>query len=220
MPALHVIVGFLVVQRLAELGFARRNLRALLARGAVEVGRGHYPAMVALHAGWLLALAATIDPRTPVSLPLLAAFVLLQGGRAWVIATLGSRWTTRIVVLPGAAPIRSGPYRYLRHPNYVIVCGEMAVVPLMFGAWTLAATASVLNLLVLRARVQVENRALEQRGDGGQDRTHPNAAVHRVTDPGARVMPRARLQVENGSLGQNRTHPNAAVHRVTDRERG
>jgi len=168
MPALYVIVGFLVVQRLAELGFARRNHRALLARGAVEVGRGHYPAMVALHAGWLLALPATIDPRTAVSLPLLAVFVLLEFGRVWVIATLGSRWTTRIVVLPGAAPTRSGPYRYVRHPNYVVVCGEMAVVPLMFGAWILAVTASVLNLLVLRARLRVENRALEKFG-GDQD---------------------------------------------------
>ena len=181
MPALYVIVAFLVVQRLAELGLARRNHRALVARGAVEVGRGHYPAMVALHAGWLLALPATIDPRTAVSLPLLAVFVLLECGRVWVIATLGSRWTTRIVVLPGAAPVRHGPYRYLRHPNYVIVCGEIAVVPLMFGAWTLAATASVLNLLVLRARLQVESRALEKLG-GGQDRIHPNAAVHRATD--------------------------------------
>ncbi len=170
MPALYVIVGFLVVQRLAELCFARRNHRALRARGAVEVGRGHYPAMVALHAGWLLALPATIDSRTAVSLPLLAVFVLLECGRVWVIATLGSRWTTRIVVLPGAAPIRSGPYRYVRHPNYVIVCGEMAVVPLMFGAWILAATASVLNLLVLRARLRVENTALEQFG-GDADRT-------------------------------------------------
>ena len=168
MPALYVIVGFLVVQRLAELGFARRNHRALLARGAVEVGRGHYPAMVALHAGWLLALPATIDSRTAVSLPLLGVFVLLECGRVWVIATLGSRWTTRIVVLPGAAPIRSGPYRYVRHPNYVIVCGEMAVVPLMFGAWILAVTASALNLLVLRARLRVENRALEKFG-GDQD---------------------------------------------------
>ena len=164
MPALYVVVGFLLVQRLAELGFSRRNHRALLARGAVEVGRGHYPAMVALHAGWLLALPATIDPRTAVSLPLLAVFVLLECGRVWVIATLGSRWTTRIVVLPGAPPIRGGPYRYARHPNYVIVCGEMAVVPLMFGAWILAVAASVLNLLVLRARLRVENRALETFG--------------------------------------------------------
>ena len=164
MPALYVIVAFLVVQRLAELCLARRNHRALLARGAVEVGRRHYPAMVALHAGWLLALPATIDPRAAVSLPLLAVFVLLECGRVWVIATLGSRWTTRIVVLPGTPSIRSGPYRYVRHPNYLIVCGEIAVVPLMFGAWILAATASLLNLLVLRARLRVENAALEKFG--------------------------------------------------------
>ena len=162
MPALYCVVGFLVVQRLAELAFARRNHRALLARGAIEVGRGHYPALVALHAGWLLALPATIDPRTPASLPLLAVFALLECGRAWVIATLGSRWTTRVMVLRGAAPIRSGPYRYVRHPNYVIVCGEIAVVPLMFGAWLLAAAASALNLLVLRARLRVENAALDE----------------------------------------------------------
>ena len=179
MPALYIIVGLLAVQRLVELGFARRNHRALLARGAVEVGRGHYPAMVALHAGWLLALPATIDPRTAASLPLLVVFVLLQFGRAWVIATLGSRWTTRIVVLPGAKPIRSGPYRYVRHPNYLIVCGELAVVPLMFGAWILAATASVLNLLVLRARLQVENRALETSG-GDPDRTPGHGAASRA----------------------------------------
>ena len=179
MPALYVIVGLLAVQRLAELGFARRNHRALLARGAVEVGRGHYPAMVALHAGWLLALPATIDPRTAASLPLLAVFVLLQCGRIWVMATLGSRWTTRIVVLPGAEPIRGGPYRYVRHPNYLIVCGELAVVPLMFGAWILAATASVLNLLVLRARLQVENRALEA-SSGDPRRTPGHGAVSRI----------------------------------------
>ena len=162
MAGLYAVVGFLVVQRLAELVLARRNHRALLARGAVELGRGHYPAIVALHAGWLLALLVTIDPRTPVSLPLFAVFVLLEGGRMWVITTLGRRWTTRVMVLPGAAPIRSGPYRYVRHPNYVVVCGEIAVVPLMFGAWILAASASALNLLVLRVRLRVENAALEE----------------------------------------------------------
>ena len=90
--------------------------------------------------------------------------MLLECGRAWVIATLGRRWTTRVLVLPGAAPIRSGPYRYLKHPNYVVVCGEIAVVPLMFGAWELAAAASVLNLLVLRVRLRVENTALDKIG--------------------------------------------------------
>ena len=157
---LYLVVGFLVFQRLVELVVAQRNHRVLAARGAVEFGQRHYPALVALHAGWLLALIGTIDPRTPVSMPLLAVFVLLECGRVWVIATLGSRWTTRIMVVPGAKRIRTGPYRYLNHPNYLIVCGEIAVVPLMFGAWPLALVASVLNLLALRTRIRIENQAL------------------------------------------------------------
>ena len=162
MSPLYLIVGFLVLQRLVELAIARRNHRALAARGASEYGRRHYPALVAVHAGWLLALLGMIDPQTPVSIPLLAVFVMLECGRVWVVVTLGSRWTTRIMVLPGARRIRSGPYRYLNHPNYLIVCGEIAVVPLMFGAWTLAVIASALNLLALRTRIQVENKALAE----------------------------------------------------------
>ena len=162
MSPLYMIVGFLVFQRLVELGIARRNHRALVARGAIEFGRRHYPALVALHAGWLLALLGTIDPQTPVSIPLLAVFVLLECGRVWVVVTLGSRWTTRVMVVPGAKRIRAGPYRYVNHPNYLIVCGEIAVVPLMFGAWTLAVIASVLNLLALRTRIRVENKALAE----------------------------------------------------------
>ena len=162
MSPLYAIIGFLVFQRLVELGIARRNHRALVARGAIEFGRRHYPALVALHAGWLLALLGTIDPQTPVSIPLLAVFVLLECGRVWVVVTLGSRWTTRVMVVPGAKRIRAGPYRYVNHPNYLIVCGEIAVVPLMFGAWTLAVIASVLNLLALRTRIRVENKALAE----------------------------------------------------------
>ena len=176
MPPLYVIVGFLVVQRLAELAFSRRNHRALAARGALEFGQGHYPAMVALHAGWLLALLMVVEPRTQVSMPLFAVFLFLQYGRAWVLVTLGSRWTTRVVVLPRATRIRSGPYRYLDHPNYLIVCGEIAVVPLMFGAWALALLASVLNLLVLRKRLRVENEALaEHSGEPGTSPLRPAA---------------------------------------------
>ena len=162
MPPLYAILGFVIVQRLAELVFAHRNYRTLAVPGAIEVGRSHYPAMVALHAGWLLALLWTIEPWAPVSTPLLVAFILLQCGRFWVIATLGSRWTTRVMVLPGARRIRSGPYRYVNHPNYLIVIGEIAVTPMMFGAWTLAVVASALNLLVLRIRIRVENAALEE----------------------------------------------------------
>ena len=162
MSPLYAIIGFLVFQRLVELGIARRNHRALVARGAIEFGRRHYPALVALHAGWLLALLGTIDPQTPVSIPLLAVFLLLECGRVWVVVTLGSRWTTRVMVVPGAKRIRAGPYRYVNHPNYLIICGEIAVVPLMFGAWTLALIASALNLLALRTRIRVENKALAE----------------------------------------------------------
>ncbi len=162
MSALQWVVGFLVLQRLAELAFARRNHRLLLARGAVEVGQRHYPALVCLHIGWLVALVATVDPQTPVSLPLLGLFALLECGRVWVITTLGSRWTTRVMVVPGEPRIRTGPYRFARHPNYLIVCGEIAVVPLMFGAWPLAAVASALNFVVLRTRIAVEDQALEE----------------------------------------------------------
>ena len=109
-----------------------------------------------------MALVATVDPQTPVSLPLLGLFALLECGRVWVITTLGSRWTTRVMVVPGEPRIQTGPYRFTRHPNYLIVCGEIAVVPLMFGAWSLAAVASVLNFVVLRTRMAVEDQALEE----------------------------------------------------------
>ena len=159
---LYAVVGVVVLQRVVELVIARRNHRALAARGAMEIGRRHYPVIVIVHVGWFLALLATIDPQTPVSIPLLAVYGLCVCGRAWVIATLGSRWTTRIMVVPGAERIRTGPYRYVNHPNYLIVCCEIAVVPLMFGAWGLAAIATGLKLLVLRTRIRVENEALAE----------------------------------------------------------
>ena len=167
MPALYLVVGFLILQRLAELVLERRNRWALAAQGAVEVPQPYYRALVVLHVGWLAALLLTIDAQTPVSLPLLGVFALLECGRAWVIATLGPRWTTRLIVLPGAERIRSGPYRYVDHPNYVIVCGEMAVVPLMFDAWILAVCALALYLPLLRRRLQDENAALAEAYGGG-----------------------------------------------------
>jgi methyltransferase len=159
---LYAVVGFLVAQRLAELALARRNHRVLLDRGAIEAGERHYFGLVALHSGWLLALLVMIDPQAQMSVPLLVVFGLLQCVRLWVIVTLGTRWTTRVMVIPGATRIRSGPYRFFDHPNYLVVCGEIAVVPLIFGAWTLAVVASALNLLLLRKRLVVENKALAE----------------------------------------------------------
>lgn len=166
MSALYALVGFIVAQRLAELAYSTRNERRLKARGACEAGAGHYPLIVALHAAWLVALVLTVPPSTPANLPLLGVFAALQAVRVWVIASLGERWTTRVIVLPGALLVAKGPYRYLRHPNYAVVCGEIAVAPLMFGAWQVAAVFSVLNLALLRHRVRVEEAALGLTGRG------------------------------------------------------
>jgi methyltransferase len=154
-----VILGFVTLQRLAELRIADRNSRRLLQEGAVEYGRGHYPFIVALHMLWLAALWWWA-PGQPIDLRLLVVFVLLQLGRVWVIATLGDRWTTRIIVKPGAPLIRSGPYRFLRHPNYFIVTLEIAVLPLVFGLGQIALIFSVLNAIILAVRIRAENRAL------------------------------------------------------------
>ncbi len=164
MSALYAIVGFIVAQRLAELALATRNTRRLRARGAIEAGAGHYPAIVALHIAWLAAMLLAVAPETPASLPLLAVFVALQAGRIWVIAALGERWTTRVIVLPGAPLVARGPYRWVKHPNYLIVCAEIAVVPLIFGAWWIALVFSVLNLAMIWHRIRVEDAALAEAG--------------------------------------------------------
>ena len=159
------IMALVTLQRLGELAIAASNTRHLRARGALEFGKGHYPAMVALHASWLVVLWLTVGGR-PVSLPLLGIFLLLQGGRIWVLATLGRRWTTRIMVLPGAPLVMGGPFRFLRHPNYCVVVGEIAVLPLMFGLVCVAIAFSLLNAAMLWVRIRCEARALY--GSSGQ----------------------------------------------------
>jgi methyltransferase len=153
------LIGFVALQRLAELTLARRNTSALLAGGGIEYGAGHYPLMVALHAAWLIGLAALGWDR-PVSPFWLGVFVVLQFARIWIIGSLGPLWTTRIVVLPGAPPVETGPYRFLRHPNYAVVALEIAVVPLALGLWAFAAVFFVLNLALLTVRIRCEDRAL------------------------------------------------------------
>ena len=159
MTAAEVILAFVTAQRGAELLLSRRNTQRLLARGAIEVGGGHYPLMVAVHASWLVALWA-FGHDQPVNLIALAAYVALQGLRIWVMATLGSRWTTGIVVLPNAPLIAGGPYRYLRHPNYAVVIAEIAILPLMLDLPWITALFTVLNATVLFIRIRTENRAL------------------------------------------------------------
>lgn len=153
--------------RLGELWLARRNTRALLAAGAIERGRGHYPLIVAVHAGWLASIAFLVPDSAQISWPLIAVFVALQALRVWVLASLGRFWTTRIITLPGAPLVRRGPYRFIRHPNYVLVAAEIAVLPLAFGAWELALVFSVLNAAVLAWRIHAENQALSDRIPAG-----------------------------------------------------
>jgi methyltransferase len=162
-PALWTVIALVALLRLIELVHARRNTARLMAQGGVEHGRGHYPLIVALHAGWLAALAVLVPADTPVQWPWLALFALLQAARVWVIASLGPYWTTRVITLPGAPLVRRGPYRFLRHPNYAVVAAEIAVLPLAFGAWQIALAFSVLNAVVLTHRIRVEQAALAPR---------------------------------------------------------
>lgn len=153
------IWALLVAQRLGELVLARRNTARLLAEGAVEHGARHYPLFVVLHASWLAALILLVPDGTEVGAAWLAVFIALQAGRLWVIASLGRYWTTRVIVVPGAAMVRRGPYRFLRHPNYLVVVGEIALVPLMAGLPEVAIAFSLLNLALLAWRIRVEERA-------------------------------------------------------------
>jgi methyltransferase len=159
----QIIVLLLVLQRLAELLLAGANARRLRAAGAVEHGAWHYPLFVLLHAGWLLALFLMVPPTAAVSWSLVALFLLLQAGRLWVIVSLGRFWTTRVLSLPEAPLVTAGPYRLCRHPNYLLVAGELLVLPLAFGAWPIAVVATALNLPLLWLRVRVEEAALARR---------------------------------------------------------
>ncbi|MBP2290980.1 isoprenylcysteine carboxyl methyltransferase family protein [Azospirillum rugosum] len=159
----QVILLLVAAQRLAELALARRNTARLLAEGAREVGAAHYPLFVALHAGWLVLLFVATPADAPVNGWLLALFVALQAGRVWVIATLGRFWTTRIITLPGAPLVRRGPFRWVHHPNYLVVAGELAVLPLVFGEWWIAVLATVLNVPLTLHRIRVEEAALTGR---------------------------------------------------------
>lgn len=162
----YAILGLVAVQRLGELVIARRNTRALLARGAIEIGASHYPFIVAVHAAWLAALIVWVAREAPaVNLPLLIVFVALQACRLWILGSLGPYWTTRIITLPGAPLVLRGPYRFVRHPNYIVVVLEIAVLPLVFGAGMIAAAFSALNAAVLTVRIRAENQALAARRD-------------------------------------------------------
>ena len=149
----------MTLQRVGELWLSNRNTRRLLAQGAREYGAAHYPMIVVLHALWLAGLW-WLAPGRSVDFRWLAVFVLLEIARIWVLASLGPRWTTRIIVLREAPLVNRGPYRFVNHPNYLVVIGEVAVLPFVFGLWGVAVVFTVLNALVLAIRIREENRAM------------------------------------------------------------
>lgn len=153
------ILALVTLQRAGELWLSMRNTRWLLGVGAREHSPEHYPLIVAVHALWLAALW-WLAPSRPIDGFWLAIFVLIEFARLWVLITLGPRWTTRIIVLPDAPLVRRGPYRFVNHPNYLVVIGEIAVLPLVFGLWRVALAATLLNAAVLTIRIRAENRAL------------------------------------------------------------
>jgi len=159
----YYLLAFLIVQRLAELMIANRNTAKLLVAGAVEHGRGHYPLFILLHGGWIIVLAISVAPDTPFNIYLFVIFVFLQMGRIWVVATLGRFWTTRIISLPDAPLVRNGPFRFVRHPNYLVVVGEIAIVPLIGGMWEIALIFSGLNFALLWWRIRIEEQAIAPR---------------------------------------------------------
>ena len=164
------LVLLAAVGRLLELRVANRNRRRLLERGGIELGSGHYPWMVALHTVWLFACIAEVwlldRPFLPwLGFPALAVFLGAFGLRYWVISTLGERWTTRIVILPGVAPVTGGPYRWLRHPNYLAVVLEILSLPLVHTAWLTALVFSLLDGILLGIRIRAEEEGLSRLSD-------------------------------------------------------
>ena len=158
-PAL-LFIAFVVLQRLGELVLARRNTAALLARGAREIGASHYPLMVGLHTAFLVAIA-WYGWQAPVALPWLAAYALLQGLRVWILASLGPRWTTRIIILDEPLVVR-GPYKFMAHPNYLLVVAELIVIPMVLGLVWVALIFTILNAAMLALRISVEQRGLNE----------------------------------------------------------
>ncbi len=201
-----VFLGLIAAERVAELVLSARHVRAARRRGAVEVGRRHYPALVAFHAAFLATCAAEAWMRpAPPPLALLAGAgaVAAQGLRWWAIATLGERWTTRVLVFPGEPPVTAGPYRFLRHPNYLAVILEVAFVPLAWGAWRTALAFSLGNAVLLALRIPAEERALGEewaRAFAGRPRL--------VFCPRRTVAVRSAGESENrGTAGARRTPP-------------
>ena len=156
----ELILGYVTLARLVEMRIARSNTARLCAEGGHEVAGGHYPLIIAMHVCWLAGLW-WLAPGRAVMPGWLMAFVALQPVRVWVMAALGRRWTSRIIVVPGETLVRSGPYRFMRHPNYAVVVGEVASLPLAFGLGWMALGFSIANAVLLTIRIRAEDAALK-----------------------------------------------------------
>lgn len=154
------ILAFVTLQRLSELVLAKSNTAKLLASGGYEIGAAHYPIIVAFHTAWILGLW-WLAPSQPVNWILIGMFAILQGLRLWVIATLGSRWTTRIIRVPGETLVARGPFRFINHPNYAVVITEIFVLPLAFGLVWFSIIGGLINIGILTWRIYIENSALK-----------------------------------------------------------
>ena len=160
MTAAEIILAAVTAQRGGELWLSRAHTQALMERGAVEIAPDHYPLMVVLHTAWLMSLWA-FGYDQPIDIVALVIYLALQVLRVWVMATLGARWTTRIIVPPNAPLVTSGPYRYLRHPNYAVVAAEIAILPLTLQLPAVAVIFTLLNAGVIFIRIRAENQALD-----------------------------------------------------------
>lgn len=161
-----IVISSVILQRLIELLIARRNEKWMLGQGAFEVGASHYPIMVTMHLAFfvtfLLEVVALGRTLSPFWILLLIIFLLTQTARIWCLLSLGKFWNTKIIILPGADVVRRGPYRWLRHPNYLIVSIELLVLPLLFGAYFTAILYSLLNIWMLSVRIPAEEKALKE----------------------------------------------------------
>jgi methyltransferase len=155
----EIILALVTLQRAGELVVSSHNTSKLVAGGAVEVAPRHYKLIVAVHAAWLISLWVFGRDQL-ANIPALLVYLVLQGFRFWVMWTLGPRWTTRIIVLPEHPVVSAGPYRFLSHPNYAVVAGEIALLPLALNLPLLAVIFTVLNAAALAIRIRAENRAL------------------------------------------------------------
>lgn len=161
-----IIVSFVIAQRLIEVLIAKRNAKIMLSKGAFEVGASHYPFMILLHVTFFISLITEVllfnRTLSPLFIYLIVLFGFVQLLRIWCLTSLGSYWNTKIIVLPGANVVKKGPYVYIRHPNYLVVCIEILVLPIIFQAYFTAICFTILNIIMLSVRIPIEEKALRE----------------------------------------------------------